>query len=216
MPAPLRIAHRGMPHLATENTLPSFVLALKAGAEGIELDVHATLDDVIVVHHDVDLPSGAAIRESAFVDLVREMPALPTLLAVCDLIDGRVELFVEIKGTGIERAVADLLAGYAGAAAIHSFDHELIQRLSRYDTGRRLGVLVENDTTDCVELMRRTGARDLWPDHAIVSEMMVQQVHLAGGRVIPWTVNAARDIERVRALHVDGICTDDVSVLATG
>ena len=215
MPAPLRIAHRGMPLLARENTLPSFALALEAGAEGIELDVHATSDTILVVHHDPDLPSGWVIRESSFVDLVREMPALPTLRSACDLVDGRAELFVEIKGVGIEGAVSDLLAGYPGAAAIHSFDHDLIERLSRRGTSRRLGVLVEDASTDCIELMRRTGASDLWPEHPMVSAAMVQEVHLAGGRVIPWTVNASRDIERMRTLLVDGICTDDVRALAS-
>lgn len=214
MPAPIRIAHRGMPLLAKENTLASFSLALDARAEGIELDVHATLDDVLVVHHDPALAIGPEIRKSTFVDLLHAMPDLPTLRAVCDLIDGRAELFVEIKGNGIERPVADLLAGYPGAAAVHSFDHELIERLSRFGMSRRLGVLVEDPSTDCIALMRRTGASDLWPDHALVSAAMVEAVHLMGGRVIPWTVNAPRDIERVRTLEVDGICTDDVRALA--
>ena len=49
---PLRIAHRGMPRRLRENTLPSFAAALAAGADGIELDVHATSDGVVVVHHD--------------------------------------------------------------------------------------------------------------------------------------------------------------------
>ena len=35
----LRVAHRGMPRRARENTLAGFALALDAGADGIELDV---------------------------------------------------------------------------------------------------------------------------------------------------------------------------------
>jgi len=214
VPAPLRIAHRGLPSLATENTLSSFSLALSAGADGIELDVHATADDVIVVHHDAELSSGSAIRASAFADISREMPELPTLRDVCALIDGRAELFVEIKGLGIEASVAELLDGYAGPAAIHSFDHDLIQRLSRRGTSRRLGVLIEDGSVDCIELMRRTGASDLWPHHSLVSAHLVASAHVIGGRVIAWTVNAQQDIERLTALGVDGICTDDVRALA--
>jgi glycerophosphoryl diester phosphodiesterase len=210
MLAPLRIAHRGMPHLAKENTLPSFALAMESGAQGIEVDVHATRDDILVVHHDPELPSGTRIRETSLSELVREAPELPTLQAVCDLIDGRAQLFVEIKGPGIEEQVERLLERYRGAAAVHSFDHDLIQRLARHGTSRRLGVLVEDVSTDSIALMRRTGATDLWPHHSLVSATLVEAVHLIGGRVIPWTVNAPRDIERVRSLGVDGICTDDV------
>ena len=202
-----------MPRLAMENTLPSFSLALASGAEGIEIDVHATADSVLVVHHDPGLPGGPVIRESSFVDLLDAMPDLPTLKAVCELIDGRAELFVEIKGVGIERLVEKQLGGYAGAAAIHSFDHDLIQRLSRSGSQRRLGVLVEDSQADTLELMRRTGASDLWPHHSLVGAALVESVHGIEGRVIPWTVNDPRDIERMRAVGVDGICTDDVAAL---
>src|SRR3954470_12092221 len=101
MPPALRIAHRGMPLVAPENTLRSFAKAIDADADGIELDVHATSDGVIVVHHDPELPGGMVIRETPYADLYREMPELPTLQSVCALVDGRAELFVEIKGAGI-------------------------------------------------------------------------------------------------------------------
>jgi glycerophosphoryl diester phosphodiesterase len=45
---------------------------------------------------------------------------------------------------------------------------------------------------------------------------MVGAVHAAGGRVIAWTANSPDDIERLTGLGVDGICTDDVSLLAAG
>ena len=202
-----------MPRLATENTLESFRLALECGAEGIELDVHATREDILVVHHDPALPTGREIRASALADLVADMPEIPTLESVCDLLCGRAELFVEIKGAGIEREVAALLESYTGAAAIHSFDHDLIQRLHELGTSRRLGVLVEDASTDIIELMTRTGASDVWPHHSLVSRSLVETAHQRAGRVIPWTVNSRQDIARARALAVDGICTDDVRAL---
>jgi len=48
----LVFGHRGAAGLAPENTLPSFALALSLGVDVLELDVHATSDGVIVVHHD--------------------------------------------------------------------------------------------------------------------------------------------------------------------
>ncbi|ORX40537.1 putative glycerophosphodiester phosphodiesterase [Kockovaella imperatae] len=47
--------HRGASALLPENTLASFRAAIEEGAEGIESDVHATADGVILMFHDADL-----------------------------------------------------------------------------------------------------------------------------------------------------------------
>jgi glycerophosphoryl diester phosphodiesterase len=52
---PLVFAHRGGSALGPENTLTAFDLGLRAGADGLELDVHLSADGVAVVHHDPTL-----------------------------------------------------------------------------------------------------------------------------------------------------------------
>src|SRR6478672_9570312 len=52
---PLVFAHRGGRVLGPENTLAGFDLGIAAGADGLELDVHLSADDIPVVHHDADL-----------------------------------------------------------------------------------------------------------------------------------------------------------------
>ncbi|KAJ7771079.1 PLC-like phosphodiesterase [Mycena maculata] len=47
--------HRGASARFPENTLASFEAAIRDGAEGIESDVHVSLDDVVVMFHDPDL-----------------------------------------------------------------------------------------------------------------------------------------------------------------
>ena len=47
--------HRGAASCAPENTLESFALADKQGADGIELDIQMTRDGQIVVCHDETL-----------------------------------------------------------------------------------------------------------------------------------------------------------------
>mgnify|MGYP002350518234 FL=1 len=42
------VAHRGIPDLAPENTLPAFQRALELGADAVELDVRLTADSVPV------------------------------------------------------------------------------------------------------------------------------------------------------------------------
>ena len=54
-PGPLVFAHRGGCALGPENTIAAFDLGMKAGADGLELDVHLSADGVPVVHHDSTL-----------------------------------------------------------------------------------------------------------------------------------------------------------------
>lgn len=49
------IGHRGASGHAPENTLPSFELAISAGVDALEFDVHLSADGVAVVIHDATL-----------------------------------------------------------------------------------------------------------------------------------------------------------------
>jgi glycerophosphoryl diester phosphodiesterase len=51
--APLAVhGHRGAPVARPENTIPSFLEAIRAGADFVELDLAVTRDNVLVVSHD--------------------------------------------------------------------------------------------------------------------------------------------------------------------
>ncbi len=208
-----------MPHEARENTLPSFQLAMEAGADGLELDVHATADGVVVIHHNPKVRRGPVIAEVTLAELRRFEAApgvpIPTFRELCDLVAGRVTLFVEIKGAGIEHEVLEALDGYAGDHAIHSFDHAMIRRISHIDPARRLGILYERRPREVARVMDDTGALDVWPNWHLVTVPLVRAVHAAGGRVIPWTVNRPRLARRLASLGVDALCGNDVRLLDT-
>jgi glycerophosphoryl diester phosphodiesterase len=51
----LNIAHRGARAFAPENTLPAFAKAQTFGCDMVELDVHLSKDNEIIVHHDDNL-----------------------------------------------------------------------------------------------------------------------------------------------------------------
>jgi glycerophosphoryl diester phosphodiesterase len=206
-----------MPRRQPENTIPSFEAALALGADGIELDVHATSDGMVVVHHDPALQDGTEISLSPWSRVRQSQVApgvtMPSLDEVCRLVEGRAELFVEIKGAGIEDAVVRVLEAHDCVASIHSFDHALIGRLGRRRLPYRLGLLYEEAPVDVRAEMERRGALDLWPERGLVDHRMVDEVHAMGGRVIPWTVNDPTKAAMLTALGVDGLCTDDVSML---
>ena len=47
-----KIGHRGAKGYVAENTLASFQRAIELGVDGIELDVHLSLDEKVMVIHD--------------------------------------------------------------------------------------------------------------------------------------------------------------------
>ncbi len=100
-PHPLVVGHRGARARFPENSLPAVRHALAAGADGVEVDVRASADGVLVLSHDATLPparcrtldgrrvpAGLAIRGLSFEALRRfdcgavTDPAFPTQHAV--------------------------------------------------------------------------------------------------------------------------------------
>lgn len=137
------IAHRGFHDLNDkrwENTLSAFSAAIERGY-AIECDVHLSADGVPIVIHDDDLRRLTGTEGFVWQRTAAEMAQLriggsddhpPTLRELLDLVDGRVPLVVEIKGTpghdaGLVKAVGRLLKRYEGQVAIMSFDHWLIR-----------------------------------------------------------------------------------------
>ena len=83
---PIGFAHRGARALAPENTLESFVLAQKLGANGIESDVWVTADGEAVLDHDGVVGGRLRrrpIRETARAALPPHIPTLAELYLTC-------------------------------------------------------------------------------------------------------------------------------------
>lgn len=224
---PALIAHRGAPRERPENTLPAFLRALELGADGIELDVHCTSDGVVVVHHDevprATAPSGALagrrIDALTFDELqgfsVRGTALIPTLEEVLATVRGRADVFIELKGSAIERGVVEVIRASPapGRCAVHSFDHAAVALVRELAPEIRGGILFDRAIPDVTAAMRIAGALDAWPQWALVDAPMVDAVHAAGGRVIPWTVNRPERARELAALGVDALCTDVIPVV---
>lgn len=221
------IAHRGTPRVRPENSLPGFLRALELGAGGIELDVHATKDGVVVVHHDpvprADAPSarlaGRRIDTLTFDQLqgfsLQGAALIPTLAETLQVVKGRAELFIELKGEGIERAVAEEIrrSPHAARCAVHAFDHDAIARLRAIAPELRRGILLDRLPLDLAASLAETGALDVWPRWELADPVLVAAIHQAGARAIAWTVNSGDAARRLAALAVDGLCSDDLGVV---
>ena len=213
MRRPSVIAHRGASGYEYENSRAAFRRAVMLDADGVELDVHATRDGGIVVHHDPDIPGLGPIAQLSLAEArqvrIRNGELLPLLAEVLALLDGR-DVYVEVKGLAQEydhRLLDVLDAGPAPERyAVHSFDHRIVYRLGQARPELRLGILLSAYVRDPVAVMRGAGATILWQEWQQVDQQLVHQVHDAGGTIIAWTVNELGDLDRMVRLGVDGLC----------
>ncbi|MFZ5623898.1 MAG: glycerophosphodiester phosphodiesterase [Gemmatimonadota bacterium] len=210
---PLVIAHRGASGHAWENSPTAFRLAHELGADGVELDVHATRDGGLIVHHDAAIPGLGPISEltSATIATAR-LPngePIPTLVQALDLLRG-LDVWVEVKALPPAADAALFAALEAGPTpdryAVHSFDHRIIARLGRARPTLRFGALEASYQFDPAQVLRETGAETLWQEQHLVDADLVRVVARAGGQVIAWTANEPADIARLVRAGVHGIC----------
>jgi glycerophosphoryl diester phosphodiesterase len=224
MSRPAIIAHRGASRDAPENSLAAFARAIALGADGIELDVHKTLDGAVVVHHDpVPRPAGGdatlAWRPFGALTLaevrrlrVGEACPIPTLSEVLEAVGDRLTVYCELKGAGVVEGAAPLLARHHGPCAMHSFDHRAIRRAAELAPGVPRGILVASRLVDTAHELAAALASTLWPLREFVDAELVAEVRAVGGQIIAWTANDPFEIQRLASLGVDAICTDDVTL----
>ena len=110
------IAHRGASSIAPENTVASYMKAIEAGADFIEIDLRLSKDDSIMVIHDETLDrttNGTGEVKNYDYNYLKSLSAgypkkfgqdftgeqIPTLFEVLKLVKGKVDICIDIKNT---------------------------------------------------------------------------------------------------------------------
>ncbi len=196
----------------------------------MELDVHASNDGMIFVHHDPVValpgPEGSVtmrpLAELGSSEIARVRLggsiAIPTLDETLEAIGKSAGLFIEIKAAGIESDVVRCLHRHASIVdrcAVHSFDHRAVKRMIELMPSVRTGILQVGYPIDSYANMRAAGATDLWQNWEFVDDALVVNVHARGGRIIAWTANDEAQWEDLCTAGVDGICTDNVDAFVS-
>ena len=149
-------AHRGGAGLHPENTLEAFGAALTLGVSTLELDVHLTRDNDVVVSHDPALADARLIRQLTRPDLP---PTMPLLREVAALLDERrahgVRVNLEIKYDAMAAAEltsrADFVAvtldairidGLVDRTSMQCFDWGVLGLVGKEEQGVRRNLLV--------------------------------------------------------------------------
>jgi glycerophosphoryl diester phosphodiesterase len=96
---------------------------------------------------------------------------------------------------------------------LQSFDFRTLLVMKKLAPEIRLAALTQNDQRDFPAIAREAQARIISPKYNLVSSEKVAAAHAAGLEVVPWTVNAPADWDKLIKAGVDAIITDDPAEL---
>jgi glycerophosphoryl diester phosphodiesterase len=212
MPAPTRpllLGHRGARAVRSipENTLESFDRALADGCDGFEFDVRLTEDEEAVVCHDAKVSGYEVSRTPA-----KQLSRLPRLRDVLQRYRDSF-LDIELKVKGLERITLDLFLRHKPRRGfvVSSFQPGALKSVHALDATVPLGLICEFTTQ--LRLWGDLPVQYVIPHHALVDAELIRKIKGAGKKILVWTVNAPADMRRFADLGVDGIISDDTSLL---
>ena len=226
------IAHRGASYDAPENTLASIRLAWEQGADAVEVDVHLSCDNRVVVIHDADTKRIAGVkrlvRKLTFADLQKldcgrwKSPKfagerLALLEDVVATIPSGKRMLVEIK-TGPE--IVPHFPPVPTNVAPISFDLEAVTAMKavrpelqcywvvgwRRDW-KRGGWLPKPAQMIDQALAKNLDGLDVGANGPVTAAFL-KKAHAAGLKVYVWTVDSIPKARRLRAAGIDGIATN--------
>ncbi len=229
------LGHRGARSVAPENTLTSFRMAMKFGADGVEFDVMPSRDGVPVVIHDDTLQ-----RTTNAIGIVWEVDrctlanlnatklkpgfakeGVPTLLSTLHVLPDGALVNIELKSRGHLSAEEYLLHVERDIEAhknrlrivVSSFDAELLKLLRKKNVTYLLALLLSKRDAgwqNAIELMSeiKPDALHISPDLATPLTRFL--AHRAGMLTAIWTVNDPREAKHWFHKGIDGIFTDRV------
>ena len=228
------IAHRGASAYEPENTLRAFRRAVAMGATMLELDVHLSRDGRLVVIHDPDLSrttdgtglvTDLALAEIQLCDagLGEHVPALEEVI---ELVRGRAQLYIELKGQQTPDAVVDCLrrTAFTDQAIAGSFYPWLPQKVKFLEPAVRTSVLIgtrdrETNFIDWALAVQADYVHPCWEraapaPHELLTPEMVAAIHGRGLGIVVWHEERPEELRELVKLDVQGICTNTPDVLA--
>jgi glycerophosphoryl diester phosphodiesterase len=232
------IAHRGYSTRAPENTLAAVEIAIHAGADAIEWDVHVAACGTPVLFHDVNLSRTSngvgPIRSHTLVQLQMldvgrwfgvgfAGEKIPSLADALKLTKGRVRrVYTEVKGFR-ELEDLDRMVDIVRAAdriidhVFISLDWAILDRIAERDPTVRIGYIVDLPER-CDEALERATSdnRSLIDfDYRLVIDRaeLVKRATDRGVAVAVWTVDDPAEAQVLRDAGVTRFTTNQVETL---
>lgn len=221
-------AHRGYSAAYPENTLPAFQGAIEHQADMIEIDVHITADNEVVVLHDENLQRTTGLNKEVWEMRAKDIQALDCgkwfseefagtriskLEEVVELAkENNIMLTVELKPTvhkdGLAEAVIDILEqyGYVESCVLASLDYEELEDAKAYDESVTTAYITTLSYGDIASMEAADGFSI---EATMVTSDLIRAIHKRGKFVYVWTVNHENEMDKMIKLNPDGIITDE-------
>lgn len=227
----INFAHRGASFDYPENTILALKEGIKSGANGLEIDVHKTKDNNLVVIHDENIERtylGKGLVKDFTIDELRKFKNrkklfrdniechIPTLEEVLKLIKGKdITLNIELKTDeihydGIESDVISLINEYKlnKQIILSSFNHDSIKIVKSLDSSIKTGILYDKPIENVINYAKSLEVDALHPDLRLVSRELIQEAHENNLKVNIYTVNNPIYMRFLIKSKADGLFTD--------
>lgn len=209
----LNIAHRGFTNNFPDNTLEAFRAAIELGADGIEFDVHETVDNRFIIFHDAKVEgqeiAGMTLAGIQSVRLAGKYK-IPTLEETLDLCRDRLKMVVEIKQARSLDRLLLLLRTRAELkdVIIVSFNRDLILNLATLAPEFRRGILTYRPVEDPAGITAGAKTDLLLMRLPLTTPELVAKIHASNLSVFLWDCAGLRAVREALKLGVDGIISD--------
>lgn len=231
------IAHRGYSAKYPENTMLAFKEASKFAIGGIELDVHQTLDNELVICHDetIDRTSNGSgwIKDMTLEELqqfsfhgrfaeFQDHPdcKIPTLDEFLDWAqDFEFLINIELKTDqiaydGLEQSVIDLVGKYdlQERIILSSFNHNSVMRALEIDQSLSLGFLNDSGILDPGDYCVKYDVSQYHPSHHSLTPEAIENCRSQNISINVYTVNDPELMLQLQAANITRIFTDEVEL----
>jgi glycerophosphoryl diester phosphodiesterase len=218
----LKIGHRGARAYEPENTLSSFRRALELGVDAVELDVRKTFDNKLVVIHNANVNKttngSGEVNELTLEEIkgfvIEKNEHVPTLEEVLDTVANRVKILVELKETGTEEQVINLIRRkqLAENVILLSFHEDILRKVRELSDELKTGLIYVRHKNP-IQAALDLNAQYLLPLYRFTHSANVKKAHEAGLKVIVWTINNKEEVQEYKKKGVDGIASDKPDIL---
>ena len=225
----LVIGHKGASAIAPENTLKAFQKAIELHADYVEFDAHLTKDGEIVVIHDDDtysLTGTHSLIKDNTLEQIKKLDAgegeqIPTLQELVAIAKGKIGLQLEIKSTGLLERMVQILRkeNLIHNSIVSCFMFDELLKLKEIEPKIKIGFLLPAELVQVRSIKRkilkcvREDFYAIHPHFNTVSKEIVDFAHTNNLKVNVWTVNDSNSMKKMIQLGVDGIITDNISLV---
>ena len=197
------IAHRGYwDSYIPQNSLSAFKRALQLDIYGSEMDVHQTIDGVMVVNHDYDF-HGLSIAQSTYEELNKHtlsngesLPLFESFLQTKKEVGGSVRLIVELKSCSVTDFVTLIdKYGLQNDVEYISFSSNLCNQLVSLGYGLKTYYLGGDIPPS---IIKELGYGGIDYNSCVYDANMdwIKDARAYGLKTIVWTINSTEDAMR--------------------